>query len=105
MGVDGIAEELKGAAILLARGRQHGPDAFATGSLRDVTLDQNVPNGLFRLVLRRLDPRCRQKAKVIVGPLAAKAIRQGLGLPPPWRMQLVEASPTMLRPTARGFWS
>jgi hypothetical protein len=45
-GVEGLAEEGKDAAFLLARGGDHGPDAFtptlspfAPGSLRDVTVD------------------------------------------------------------------
>ena len=73
VGVEGVAEEFKDTATLLAAGCDHRPDAFTatlsaftTGSLRDVTVDHDMPNRLFRLVVRRLDPRHRQEAKVIV---------------------------------------
>ena len=87
MGVDGIAEELEDASILLATGRNHRPDAFAptlptfaTRPLGDVTVDHDVSNRLFRLVICRLDPRRRQEAKVVVRLPAAKTLRQRLGL-------------------------
>src|SRR5512136_2799501 len=87
MGVEGVEEEFEDAATLLAAGRDHRPDAFtptlpafATGSLRDVTVDHDVPNHLFCLVVRGLDPRRCQKEKVVVRLPTAKTIRQGLGL-------------------------
>jgi len=73
MGVEGVAEEFEDAATLLTAGSDHRPDAFtptlpafAPGSLRDVTVNHDVPNRLFRLVVRGLDPRRCQKEKVIV---------------------------------------
>jgi len=87
MGIEGVAEKLEDTATLLAAGGDHRPDAFtptlsafATGSLRDVTVDHDVPNRLFRLVVRRFDPRCRQEAKVVVRLMAAKAVCQSKGL-------------------------
>ena len=87
MGVEGVAEEFKDTAILLAAGCDHRPDAFtpplsafATGSLCDVTVDHDVPNRLFRLVVRRIDPWRRQEANVIVRLPAAKTLGERLGL-------------------------
>ena len=87
--IEGIAEELEDAATLLAAGGDHRPDAFtptlsalATGSLGDMTVDHDVSNRLFCLIVRRLDPRPRQKQKVVVRVPPAKPIRQGPGLQP-----------------------
>lgn len=74
--MEGIAEELEDTATLLTAGGDHRPDAFtptlspwAASSLRDATVDHDVPNRLFRLVVRRLNARRRQKEKVVVSPV------------------------------------
>src|SRR5439155_25537225 len=48
---------------LLSTGRDHGPDAsaplsscFAPGALRDVPINDHEADGLFRQIVRRLDP-------------------------------------------------
>jgi hypothetical protein len=63
VGVDGVAEEPEGAAILWAAGGDHGPDALgptidpcATGPLGEVPVDHDMSNRLLGLVVRRLDP-------------------------------------------------
>jgi hypothetical protein len=87
VGVEGVAEKVKDTAILLAAGGDHRPDAFpptlaafAARPLRDVTVDHEVSNRLFRQVVRRLNPRRRQEKKVVVRLPTTKPVRQSLGL-------------------------
>ena len=85
MGIEGLAEELEDAALLLTADRQDRADALAllpaAGALGDVAIDHEMANGLLGLVVRRLNPRHRQEAKVVVGPATAKARGQRPGLP------------------------
>jgi len=88
MSIEGLAEELENATPLLAAGRQDRPDPFTpalsartTRSLRDMTVDHDVPNRLFGLIVRWLNPRRRQEAKVIVRLGAAKPLGEVPGLP------------------------
>lgn len=72
VGVEGVAEEVKNLATLLATRCNHRPDAltstlstFATGSLRHVTVDHEVPNLLLELGIR-LFPGKHIRAKQVV---------------------------------------
>jgi len=81
VGVEGLAEEVEDSAFLLTAGRKDRPDAlapllsaFASRALGDVAVDHNMPNRLFGLIVRRLNPRRGQEAKVIVRLDAAKPL-------------------------------
>ncbi len=58
VGFDGVAEEVEGGAALLGAGGEDGPDAltpgatvWATGALRDMTVDHHEAERLFRKVV------------------------------------------------------